>query len=148
LRYPPAVIDFLTGLIREFAARRRRLRESLSEWGQSLFDFAVFSGLFIGSAGLFMQPWMAAAAPWGFAAPVLVVVGLVLLELRRRRSLARGADPAKITPGHDWAALLWSAGCAILGAAAFILAWGAKPIPPEPPAWNPPENAVAVEISP
>ncbi len=133
----------------EMGARRRRLRASLGDRGQAIAEFLVLGGLLIGSLGLFVRTWMPAAAPWGFWLPLVFIMGFVLIEVRRQASLRiDGADPEKVSQGYDWITLLWSLGCALAGAAAFIIAWGAAPPPPEPEFWTPPESSVPVDISP
>jgi hypothetical protein len=104
----------------------------------------------VGSLGLFVRPWMPGAAPWGFWLPLVFVLGYALIEGRRQAALARpGAEPDKLGAGYDWIALLWSIGCALAGAAAFVIAWSAAPAAPvDPNAWTPPESAVPVDISP
>jgi hypothetical protein len=103
----------------------------------------------VGSLGLFVRPWMAGAAPWGFWLPLVFIAGYLLIDARRQAALARGAEAEKISSGYDWVALLWSFGCALAGAAAFVIAWSAAPaVPVDPNAWTPPESAVPVDISP
>jgi hypothetical protein len=53
----------------------------------------------------------------------------------------------RVAASYDWIALLWSFGCALTGAAAFVIAWSAAP-PAPPEDWAPPESAVPVDISP
>jgi hypothetical protein len=153
---------FFHGLFNEFAARRRRLRAALGDRGQGLIEFLVFAGVLVGALGLFVGPWMPAAAPWGFAVPVAFGAGYLLIEARRQRSIAEVAAPEtpdedgrtamdRVAAGYDWLALGWSLMCALLGAAAFVIAWSAKPPELDKTAfekWSPPENAVSVDISP
>jgi hypothetical protein len=88
------------------------------------------------------------AAPWGFWLPLVFVVGYFLIEARRQAAQARTGDADKVSGGYDWVALLWSFGCALTGAAAFVIALGAE-LPPAPEdVWTPPENSVSVDISP
>lgn len=131
-------------MFEEMGARRRRLRASLGDRGQALVEFLVLGGLALGSLGLFVRPWMAAAAPWGFFLPVVFLVGYGLIEARRQIAQARSADAQKTSAGYDWTVLLWSFGCALAGAAAFVIAWSAKPAEE----WTPPENTPNVEIVP
>jgi hypothetical protein len=154
--------DFLSGLFAEFAARRRRLREALGDRGQGLIEFMVFGGVLVGALGLLIGPWMPAAAPWGFAVPVAFVTGYLLIEARRQRSVAAVEAPDapdedgrtamdRVAMSYDWLVLGWSLLCALLGAAAFIIAWSAKPPDIDKivfDKWSPPENAVSVDISP
>jgi hypothetical protein len=153
---------FFSEMFAEFAARRRRLRGALGDRGQGLIEFLVFGGVLVGALGLFVGPWMAAAAPWGFAVPVAFVAGYLLIEMRRQRSVAEVEAPQtrdedgrtavdRVAAGYDWLTLGWSLLCALLGAAAFVIAWSARP--PEIDKvffdkWSPPENAVSVDISP
>lgn len=129
--------------------RRRRLRAALGDRGQALVEFLVLGGLAIGSLGLFIAPWMPVAAPWGFALPFVFFAGFVLLELCRQRAIARGGEPEAVASGYDWAVVLWSLACALAGAAAFVIAWGARPEPPPEPVpdyWTPPEDSVKSDI--
>lgn len=137
-------------MFNEMGARRRRLRAALGDRGQALVEFLVLGGLAIGSLGLFVRPWMPAAAPWGFWLPPVFLIGYFLIEARRQSALARaGGDSEKLGSGYDWVALLWSFGCALAGAAAFVIAWSAAPAAPvDPNEWTPPESAVPVDISP
>ncbi|MGE0597168.1 MAG: hypothetical protein AB7P07_12450 [Hyphomonadaceae bacterium] len=144
-------MSFLAAMFDEVVARRRRLRAVMGDRGQSISEFLVLAGLAIGSLGLILRPWMAAAAPWGFAIPVLFLAGYVLIEARRQRAMAATSAEAAgaLARKYDWGFVLWSLFCAVLGAAAFVIAWGAEPAPPpEPDAWIPPDGAVSVEISP
>lgn len=135
---------FFSSMFAEMGARRRRLRASLGDRGQALVEFLVLGGLVVGSLGLFVRPWMPDAAPWGFWLPFVFVAGYLLIEARRQLSHARGAVPERTSAGYDWMALLWSFGCALAGAAAFVIAWSAKPAEE----WTPPENTPTVEIVP
>lgn len=129
---------FFSAMFAEMGARRRRLREALGDRGQALFEFLILAGLMLGSFGLFLRPWMAAAAPWGFAMPVVFVAGYLVIEARRQRAVKPDAGEAA-GGGFDWLALLWALGCAALGAAAFAIAWTSDP-------WAPVENAVTTDI--
>jgi hypothetical protein len=156
---------FFSRLFSEFAARRRRLRAALGDRGQGLIEFTIFGGVLVGALGLFVGPWMPAAAPWGFAVPAAFVAGYLLIEARRQRSFAAAETKAdmhvkdedgrtpmdRLAGGYDGLTLGWSLLCALLGAAAFVIAWSAKP--PELDKivfdkWSPPESAVPVDISP
>lgn len=139
---------FFESLVSEMGARRRRLRGSLGDRGHSLVDFLIMGGILVGSLGLFVRPaYMPAAAPWGFALPFLFVAGYLLIDTRRQASLAKGADAAKVASNYDWIVLLWSFGCALVGLAAFVIAWTSEPEQPvDPLDWTPPENALEVDI--
>lgn len=141
---------FLSSMFAEMGVRRRRLRASLGDRGQGLAEFLLLAGLGTGSLGLFVREWMPGAAPWGFAVPVVFSIGYVLIDYRRQAALSRdGAAPEKIGASYDWIALLWSFGCALAGAAAFVIAWSAQPPAPlEEDVWTPPEHSVPVDISP
>lgn len=141
-------MGFFTSMFAEMGARRKRLRSALGDRGQGLVEFAVLGGLLIGSLGLFVREWMPASTPWGFAVPLVFVIGYVLIEARRQASHAAGGDEAKTSQRYDWTVLLWSFGCALVGAAAFVIAWSDAPPPPEPEFWTPPESSVPVEIQP
>jgi hypothetical protein len=142
--------DFLSSMFAEMGARRRRLRASLGDRGQGIVEFLILAGLGVGSVGLFVREWMPGAAPWGFALPFVFLIGYGLIDYRRQAALARdGAAPEKVGASYDWIALLWSFGCALAGAAAFVIAWSAEPPPgPAEDIWTPPESAVPVDISP
>jgi len=139
---------FFSALLAETGARRRRLRLALGDRGQSIAEFLIMSGLALGSLGLFVRPWMADAAPWGFALPFVFLIGYVALDFRRQAELARGGEAERVSTRHDWIVLLWSFGCALAGAAAFVIAWGAEPPRPPEQIWTPPESAVSVDMSP
>jgi len=133
----------------EMGARRRRLRASLGDRGQGIAEFLVLGGLVVGSLGLYLREWMPAAAPWGLWLPLVFIVGYLLIEARRQATLGRGATPEKTAANYDWIAFLWSFGCALAGAAAFVMAWSAEPVAPvDPNDWAPPESAVTVDILP
>lgn len=138
---------FFSALFSEMGARRRRLREAFGDRGQALVEFLVLGGLLTGSVGLFVRPWMPAAAPWGFALPFLFLAGFFLIELRRQAALKRGVAAEAVSVRYDWVAFLWSFACAFAGAAAFVIAWGAAP-PPLDDVWTPPQGAVDTELSP
>jgi len=140
---------FLASMFGEMGARRRRMRGALGDRAQGFVEFLVLAGLMVGSLGLVVREWMPGAAPWGFAIPFVFVIGYVLIEARRQATLARGTDAEKTASSYDWLALLWSFGCALAGAAAFVIAWtSAPPAPPEEEVWTPPESSVPVDISP
>lgn len=141
--------EFLSLMFSEMGARRRRLRAAFGDRPQALAEFLVLGGLGLGSLGLFVRPWMPAAAPWGFWLPLVFVAGYLLIEVRRQGGVRAGQPEGRAASTYDWATFLWSFGCALAGAAAFVIAWSAQP--PAPPAeeiWTPPESAVSVEISP
>lgn len=75
---------FFTNLFDELGERRRRLRKSLGDRGQALASFAILAGLMLGSLGLYLRPWMIDVAAWGFAVPVVFLVGYLLIEWRRQ----------------------------------------------------------------
>ena len=187
----------------ELGARRRRLRASLGDRGQAITEFLVLGGLVIGSLGLFVRPGMAAIAPWGFALPVVFLIGFFLIEARRQIAVrvykARGpeanreedqvelrvllrklereegydsedlakasatfendralrwqaridnADERVAVAGYDWYALLWSFGCALAGAAAFVIAFTSTPAAGPAEEWRPPADAVTIDMAP
>lgn len=106
------------------------------------------SGLAIGSLGLFVRPWMAGAAPWGFALPFVFVAGYLALDARRQAELRGGGAADALSAHYDWIILLWALACSLAGAAAFVIAWGAEPPAPPEEIWTPPESAVSVDMSP
>lgn len=71
----------------EMNLRRRRLRAALGDRGQAIVEFLVLAGLMLGSLGLLLRPWMAGVTPWGFVLPFVFVIGFVLIEVRRQRSV-------------------------------------------------------------
>lgn len=140
--------SFFSSMFEEMGARRRRLRTAFGDRGQALTEFMVLSGLAIGSLGLFIREWMPDAAPWGFWLPLVFVVGYFLIEARRQAALAKieGEEAlAKLVRTYDWTVFLWAFGCALAGAAAFVIAYSAEPVLED---WTPPESAVAVEVGP
>lgn len=139
---------FFSSLFTEMGARRRRMRAQFGDRGQAIFEFVLLGGLVIGSLGLLLEPWMPAAAPWGFALPFVFVLGYLLIDSRRQRATANAAEPKTIAPKYDWTVVLWSLACALAGAAAFVIAWTSRPVQPDHNIWTPPENAVSVEMSP
>lgn len=142
-------MSFLSTMLEEMGARRRRARGLFGPRGSAIVEFLVFGGLVVGSLGLFLGDWMPRIAPWGFAMPFVFVAGFVLIELRRQRAMTRAAGEEEAsesaTARADWAVFLWAFGCAIAGAAAFVIAWGAKPPPPTED-WHPPPSAVDSDI--
>jgi hypothetical protein len=142
---------FLQAMFEEMGARRRRLREAVGDRGQGVVEFLVLAGLSVGSLGLFVRDWMPAATPWGFAVPLLFLAGYLLIEARRQQSLrGDGADAGGVSRRYDGFVLLWSFGCAMLGAAAFAIAWSAQPAHSgaQDQDWQPPHNTVPTEIGP
>lgn len=126
------------------------MRAAFGDRSAAIYEFLIMAGLVIGSLGLFMAPWLPAAAPWGFGLPFLYVIGHVLIEARRQKAPPpEPEDPRDIgANSYDWLSILWSLSCAIAGAAAFVIAWGARPPPPpEPPPWQPPENAISTDMT-
>jgi hypothetical protein len=140
---------FFPSLFAEMGARRSRLRAALGDRGQGIVEFLVLGGLMLGSLGLFVRDWMPAAAPWGFAMPFIFLIGYGLIDARRQAELARAQAPERVNTSYDWIALGWSFGCALAGAAAFVIAWSAQPAPvQQEETWTPPESSVSVDISP
>lgn len=139
---------FFTNFFDELGERRRRLRKSLGDRGQALASFAVLAGLVLGSAGLYLRPWMIGVASWGFAVPAVFVVGYLLIEWRRQADVTRAGASDAIVTRYDWTARLFSLACALAGAAAFVIAFSSEPPAPQIEEWAPPESAVSVDISP
>ncbi len=130
---------FFASLFAEMGARRKRMREALGDRGQGLLDLLVLVGLLTGSFGLLVRPWMASAAPWGFALPLVFLIGHGLIEARRQ------AAPGQ----YDWWVLGWSFSCALAGGAAFMIAWSAAPAPPLAEIiWHPPADVVSTDLAP
>lgn len=136
----------------EVYARRRRMTDLLGDRGQSLFSFLILGGLAIGSLGLFWRPWMPAAAPWGFALPLVYALGMLLIESRRQAAMRRAAASEGAAPpsaaGYDWLFALWSLACALSGLAAFTLALQSGLPQPvvEPEGWTPPDSVIESTI--
>jgi hypothetical protein len=146
---PDLMGEFFSAMFSEMGARRKRLRAAFGDRGQALVEFLVLAGLATGSLGLLLRDWMPAAAPWGFWLPLVFLAGYFLIEARRQGELRAARPQEKVQPLYDWAVFLWSFGCALAGAAAFVIAWSAQPpAPPVQEEWSPPENAVSVDISP
>jgi hypothetical protein len=124
------------------------LRKSLGDRGQALASFAILAGLVLGSAGLYLRPWMIGVSAWGFAVPAVFVIGYLLIEVRRQADIARAGVSDAIVARYDWTARLFSLACALAGAAAFVIAFSSEPPAPQIEEWAPPENAVSVDISP
>lgn len=144
-----SMAGYFSSLFSEMGARRRRLRTALGDRGQALVEFLVLGGLVVGSLGLFVREWMPAVAPWGFAIPFVFLIGFLLIDQRRQAALAGGQAPERNSASYDWIALLWSFGCALAGAAAFVIAFSSAPPPVhQEEIWTPPESSVPVEISP
>jgi hypothetical protein len=139
---------FLTSLLDEMGQRQRRLRAAIGDRGHALLQFLVLAGLALGSIGLYVRPWMAAATPWGLWLPPVFLVGYLLIDWRRQGDAARSDNANAIASRYDWLALAWSFACAFAGAAAFVIAMSSEPPPPQIEEWSPPESAVSVEISP
>jgi len=194
---------FLSAMFAEIGARRRRMRASLGDRGQAIVELLVLGGLVIGSLGLFLRPWMPAVAPWGFAIPLVFIVGVFLIEARRQIAVrayrARGpeanvaedrveldsllkklkredgfddedlakakakfedrastrwqarsdnAETQVALARYDRFALLWSFGCALAGAAAFVIAFTSAPPSAPEEDWAPPRDAVTIDMEP
>lgn len=157
LRYPHDMNGFWAAMFAEVGPRRKRMRESLGDWGEGLSGFVLLGGLVVGSLGLFARPWMLGIAPWGMAMPFVWGAGYALIDWRRQAAIARvtivdtdhevgnvDAVREQISRTYDWIALLWGLACAIAGIAAFVMSW----TPPPAPEWQPPAGAVSVDISP
>jgi hypothetical protein len=136
---------FVSAMLEEIGARRRRMRQFFGDRANAFVEYLLMAGIVLGSLGLFIRPWMAPAAPWGFAIPVVFLAGYVLIEARRQQQVK--ADPEL---NSDWMALWWTLACALAGAIAFAIAWAAAPAPPteEDPGWQPPAGSVNSTIVP
>lgn len=71
-------------------------------------------------------------------------------EAGARRQYREDNPDLIVAAGYDWAVFLWAFFCALLGAAAFIIALTARPeaAPPVDDGWRPPEGAVSSDIVP
>lgn len=139
---------FFPSLFAEMGARRRRMRDAFGDRGQGFVEFLVLGGLAIGSIGLIVREGMIRTAPWGLAVPLVFVIGFLIIDARRQTELKANADPAKTTSRYDWIVFLWSFACALLGVAAFVLAWTAQPHVVSHEEWQPPRESVNVDIAP
>lgn len=143
---------FFVSLFDELGERRRRLRSALGERGQSLFEFALLSAFMLGSVGLFVRAWGPAASPWGFALPFVFLLGYAILDARRQGELAAGADGERVRKRYNLAALVWALLTAALALFAFVHVFMSEPPPPpaapEEPTWQPPDDAVNVDLAP
>ena len=139
---------FFASLFAEMGARRRRMRAAFGDRGQALVEFLVLGGLLVGSLGLFVREGMIAKAAWGFALPPVFVIGFLAIDARRQAQNKAGAEEAKTSVRYDWIVLLWSFACALLGVGAFMLAWTSQPRVAPQQDWQPPREAVDVDISP
>lgn len=134
-------------LFTEFSARRRRLDKALGDRGKGLFELFVLGGLILGSAGLFLYPWMFSAAWWGLAAPVLFLALYVFIDVRRQRAVAAGGEEKTVRKRHQYLTLWATLGCVALGYCAFTIGLLSDPRPaPEPAGWQPPRDAIPTEI--
>ena len=140
--------EFVSSMFGEIGARRRRMRAAFGDRGQAIVEFLVLAGLAIGSLGLVVRPGMTHAAPWGWWLPIVFVAGFIAIEARRQAQSSAVGDEARQSARYDWIVFLWSFGCALLGVAAFVLAWTAQARPPAHEEWTPPREAVDVDISP
>jgi hypothetical protein len=141
---------FFSVMIEEIGARRRRFRLAFGNWGQALSEFLTFAGLAVGSFGLFVRPWMPDVASWGFAVPVVFVLGHLLLEWRRQaKPTPEDKDDAETrTSKYDWGAFLFSLACAVAGLAAFVIGISSEPASVVDEGWQPPTGAVQSTIVP
>ncbi len=137
---------FFASMFNEMGARRRRLRATFGDRGQGIVEFLILGGLALGSLGLLIGDWMPRVAPWGFALPVVFLAGFFLIEMRRQRALAQGVEAEGVAARADWTVVLWGLGCALAGAAAFVIAWQAQPhvVVDEP--WTPPRGTVDSDL--
>lgn len=148
---PGGMSGFFASMVTEIPARRRRMRGFFGDRGHSLAEFLIMGGVVVGSLGLLVRPWMAGAAPWGFALPFVFVAGHLIIEWRRQSAAPPRAPAEDEDEGNagDWIAFLWSLACAVAGAAAFVIAWGAQPAPAaEEEIWTPPTGSVSSTIIP
>lgn len=120
----------------------------MGDRGQAIVGFLILAGLALGSIGLFLRPWMVGVSPWGFALPFVFVIGFFLIDARRQAQIGAGQDAEKVNAGYNWLSLLWSFGCALAGAAAFVIAFWSAPPPTEPEDWAPPPSAVVIDMAP
>lgn len=140
-------MSFWSEMASELGARRKRLRKAVGDRGQGLFEMLLLGLPLLGSLGLFLHPWMPGAAPWGFALPFLLVLGYLLLDVRRQGQLARGDDQDAVRKSHDRMAFGLVFLCMAASAAAFAIGLAAAP-QEDGPDWQPPPDAVSVDIEP
>jgi hypothetical protein len=144
---------FFDNFMQEAIARRVRIASTIGPKMQGIFDVMIIGAVTLGSAGLFAQPWMLAAAPYGLALPVVFLVGHVLLDTRRQKTPINHLhkdEQEEARNRTDLYAVGWGVACAALGALIFFYAWGQEPPPPPAPAaeqWEPPPNVLESEIA-
>ncbi len=97
--------------------------------------------------------------------PLVFLIGFLAIDARRQARQAQQiqqtqetqnsaeteqakTEQAKTSARNDWIVLLWSFGCALLGVGAFMLAWTSQTRAPTQQEWQPPREAVDVDISP
>jgi hypothetical protein len=138
------MMEFLTQFVEEAIRRRQRIASAISGRGQIALDIVFIGGLFLGTIGMLVRPWMAATAPWGFLALPAALAGHLLLDARRQAALRRDQDEIRVRKRADRMAVAWSAFCALIGASAFFYAWPEPPPTLEPAGeeemWVPPKD--------
>ncbi|MGE3143437.1 MAG: hypothetical protein AB7L65_08960 [Hyphomonadaceae bacterium] len=137
---------FFSALLDETAARRKRLRQALGDRGQSLFEFALLTGLVIGAGSFYLRDWLAAYAPLTLLLPFAFVLGYGLIEARRQSEFKAGAAEESVRKRYDLAALAWAILCGGLGLGLLCYAMTAKPPPAPATGWEPPRGTVATEL--
>jgi hypothetical protein len=113
-------VTFLSASIEELAARRRRLQLYFKPFLGGVIEFAVFSGLVLGIAAVFLGRWYGALPLAAF------LVGHLALEQRRQSALAAGAAEETVRPRYDRLAFALTIALAALGVWVFAGALHAK----------------------
>lgn len=125
-------MSFSSDLYDEFVARRRRLTKRLGALLGGIVEFALMGGLFLGVLAVFL------GRPWGALPIIAWAIGYYLLDRRRQKALAAGADPAATERSSDLTAFALTAGLAALGLWAFTSGMANK----ERVGWTEPEPTV------
>jgi DNA-binding transcriptional LysR family regulator len=124
-------VSFFSDMFEELGARRRRLHTALGALAGGLVEFALIGGLTLGLGAALL------GKPVGVAPLIGFVLGYGLLEQRRQRALAGGAEEGAVRRRGDRHALIVSAAMAVLGFWVFGQAMAAKEqagwVEPEPP---------------
>lgn len=128
-------MPFWSDLAGEFVARRKRLHRGSLKGVAAPIEFAVLGGVVLGVSAPLVARNGLADAPWGPVLPLVLVLAYILLERRRQRAQAAGAD---VSAAFDRRAHWLFIAAAIAGGATFAWALLKPPpysfVPEEPPA--------------
>lgn len=123
-------MTFLSASIEELAARRRRLQAYFKPFIGGVIEFAVFGGLVLGVAAVFLGRW------YGVLPLAAFLIGHLALEQRRQSALAAGAAEEAVRPRYDRLAFALTIALAVLGVWVFAGALHAKDVA----GWTPPPS--------